>query len=361
MASSAQGLEGSLIASLTERLAAPPVALAAHQAWPTLDAADDEYHRVQFSAQFDHAGEALVYASSRPFDPMFPDRATGCSHRHGSPTAASSSSIAASCRKAGRTRNRGPMGKSPARSILSAPCAGRIYGTGSPQMTTRRITSGSPRDPQVHCRRKGADFGSAVAPFYIEQEAPVPPGGLPQPGKPVVVLPDNHLQYAITWFGLATALVVVFVVWAFGSRRALLWHAGGLRFPCESVRLSITVPVAQCRAAASTLASLRRARRINSLFKCKTRALFRPGARPRRLISPRLCSRALPATAAYTCRNPGPQLEPELIASLSPAGPMRKSRSKSSAASSTTPSPRPISRAWQARPMALSAIPRWPP
>jgi cytochrome oxidase assembly protein ShyY1 len=41
------------------------------------------------------------------------------------------------------------------------------------------------------------------APFYIEQEQPVAPGGLPRAGKLAVKLPDNHLQYAITWFGLA--------------------------------------------------------------------------------------------------------------------------------------------------------------
>ena len=51
-----------------------------------------------------------------------------------------------------------------------------------------------------------------VAPFYVEQESPVPPGGLPQPGKLVVNLPDNHLQYAITWFGLALALAGVFLL-----------------------------------------------------------------------------------------------------------------------------------------------------
>ena len=59
-----------------------------------------------------------------------------------------------------------------------------------------------------------------VAPFYVEQEAPVPPGGLPQPGKLVVSLPDNHLQYAITWFGLAAVLAGVFISWAFASQDA---------------------------------------------------------------------------------------------------------------------------------------------
>src|SRR5207302_6681355 len=45
-----------------------------------------------------------------------------------------------------------------------------------------------------------------VAPFYLDQETPTPPGGVPRPGKLVVNLPNNHLQYAITWFGLALML-----------------------------------------------------------------------------------------------------------------------------------------------------------
>ena len=51
-----------------------------------------------------------------------------------------------------------------------------------------------------------------VAPFYVEMESPVPAGGLPKPGRLVVNLPDNHLQYAITWFGLAFGLAGVYVL-----------------------------------------------------------------------------------------------------------------------------------------------------
>lgn len=58
-----------------------------------------------------------------------------------------------------------------------------------------------------------------VAAFYVDQEAPVPPGGLPAPGKIVVNLPDNHLQYAMTWFGLGAALVGVYGFWVFGRFR----------------------------------------------------------------------------------------------------------------------------------------------
>jgi cytochrome oxidase assembly protein ShyY1 len=64
-----------------------------------------------------------------------------------------------------------------------------------------------------------------VAPFYIDQEAPAPPGGLPQAGPLAIRLRNEHLQYALTWFGLAAVLAVVFTLWACGRRRTA--GAGG--------------------------------------------------------------------------------------------------------------------------------------
>ena len=56
-----------------------------------------------------------------------------------------------------------------------------------------------------------------VAPFVIDaDDAPVP-GGLPQGGSTEISVPNNHLSYAVTWFGLALTLVGVFGV--FGWRR----------------------------------------------------------------------------------------------------------------------------------------------
>jgi surfeit locus 1 family protein len=59
----------------------------------------------------------------------------------------------------------------------------------------------------------------AVAPFTIEQEAPVPPGGLPHPAPLKVRLRNDHLQYAITWYGLAAVLAVMFAIWSAARRR----------------------------------------------------------------------------------------------------------------------------------------------
>jgi len=53
-----------------------------------------------------------------------------------------------------------------------------------------------------------------VAPFYIEMESPAPPGGVPRPGSLTVKLRNEHLGYALTWFGLAAVLLVVFGFWA---------------------------------------------------------------------------------------------------------------------------------------------------
>jgi surfeit locus 1 family protein len=55
-----------------------------------------------------------------------------------------------------------------------------------------------------------------VAPFYIELEASTPAAGSPRPGALRVNLPNDHLQYALTWYGLAAVLVIVFGVWAAG-------------------------------------------------------------------------------------------------------------------------------------------------
>lgn len=52
-----------------------------------------------------------------------------------------------------------------------------------------------------------------VAPFYLEAERSDVPGGWPEGGQTRLELPNNHLQYALTWFLLAAALLVVYGVY----------------------------------------------------------------------------------------------------------------------------------------------------
>lgn len=51
-----------------------------------------------------------------------------------------------------------------------------------------------------------------VVPFVIEAGADSNPGGLPIGGRTRVTLSNDHLQYAITWYALAGALAVIYLV-----------------------------------------------------------------------------------------------------------------------------------------------------
>ncbi len=57
-----------------------------------------------------------------------------------------------------------------------------------------------------------ADKLADVAPFYIDAGATPNPGGWPKGGVTRLALPNDHLQYAITWFSLAVAMIVIYVV-----------------------------------------------------------------------------------------------------------------------------------------------------
>jgi surfeit locus 1 family protein len=57
-----------------------------------------------------------------------------------------------------------------------------------------------------------ADALDRVAPFYIDADAAPNPGGWPKGGVTRLELPNDHLQYAITWFSLAIALIVVYLL-----------------------------------------------------------------------------------------------------------------------------------------------------
>ena len=51
-----------------------------------------------------------------------------------------------------------------------------------------------------------------LAPLLVEADAKASPGGLPLGGLGRHQLADNHRRYAFTWFALAAALVVIYVI-----------------------------------------------------------------------------------------------------------------------------------------------------
>lgn len=56
-------------------------------------------------------------------------------------------------------------------------------------------------------------------PVFIDAEGEAP-GGWPKGGTTLVKLPNRHFEYAITWFGLAAVLAVIFATYAAGRLRS---------------------------------------------------------------------------------------------------------------------------------------------
>lgn len=72
------------------------------------------------------------------------------------------------------------------------------------------------RDPAAIAHAKGL---ADVAPFVLDAQAT--PGVVwPRAGLTVLDVPNNHLQYAFTWFGLAATLLGVFASFALSRRQA---------------------------------------------------------------------------------------------------------------------------------------------
>jgi surfeit locus 1 family protein len=68
------------------------------------------------------------------------------------------------------------------------------------------------KDRDAMARSAGLPSGADVVPVFVDADATPNPGGFPVGGVTLVDLPNNHLQYAVTWYGLAAALVAIILV-----------------------------------------------------------------------------------------------------------------------------------------------------
>jgi surfeit locus 1 family protein len=206
-----------LIAVMTERLDQPPQPLPSRATWEKLDQEKEEFRRVSFPAEFLPGQEALVYT---PGAALRPD-VKGAGYLVFAPARLPGGSVVVinrgfvpPDRKDVASRPEGvPKGTVDVVGVLRWPETRNLFTPGEDAKENIWFL----RDPQAMSARAG---WGAAAPFYVEQEGPVPPGGWPKPGRLEVRLPDNHLQYAITWFGLAAALLGVYSWWLFSRLRS---------------------------------------------------------------------------------------------------------------------------------------------
>lgn len=64
-----------------------------------------------------------------------------------------------------------------------------------------------------------AAAGPATMSAYLDMTGPSPPGGWPRPLAGKVELSNRHLEYALTWYGLAATLIGVYGAFAWGRLR----------------------------------------------------------------------------------------------------------------------------------------------
>jgi len=199
-----------LIATLHERLSAPPVDLPLHAEWARLTPGNAEFRRVTLRVEFPDVPRAYVYAGAPAlradikspgyfvFAPArLPDGRTIVVNTGWVPLDRQDNWVGGSRQITGYLR----WPEQPGPFVTDRDAAGGVWFL---------------RDPRGMATVKG--WGE-VAPFYIDQESPLPAAGLPRPGPLTVNLRNNHLGYAWTWFGLAATLAGVFSFWLYSGRR----------------------------------------------------------------------------------------------------------------------------------------------
>jgi surfeit locus 1 family protein len=197
-----------LIATVNGHMAAAPVTLAQIAAMPADQA---QYRRVTLHGRFDHAKEAYVFTTDASgaavyhvLTPFQTDSGKTLMVDRG---AVPKEKLDPSSRAAGNV-----MGETTVTGVWRVPDRPGLF-TPAPDMAHRiwyaRDLAGV----------AAADHITLSPPVLVEADATPNPGGMPLGGQTVVSFRNEHLSYAITWFGLATMLLGVWFSYNFSKGR----------------------------------------------------------------------------------------------------------------------------------------------
>lgn len=202
-----------LLARVEARVHAPAVPLPPPGAWAGLSREADEYRHVAVRGTFDHGREALVFTvrgedAAGPFKGQGYLVVTPLVRPDGPPILVNRGFVPAD-RRDPSTRAEGQV-------------TGEVEVTGLlrlPEEASWFVPANDPArgafyrmDPAGIAAAKGLPD---AAPFVVDADAAPVPGGLPDGGGTRIAFPNRHLEYALTWYGLAAALL--------GVCAALLW------------------------------------------------------------------------------------------------------------------------------------------
>ena len=198
-----------LVATVESRIDLPPVAAIGPSQWPTLDYDEVDYLPVTVTGTFDHDLEIHTYVVLE--DPNGPEGGQG--YFVMTPLTTEDGWVV--------IINRGfvPDARKEADSRLAGQIEGGVEVTGLLRQPQGRNAFTPPddiagniwftRDPAAIATELGFQ-AELVAPYYVDiiYDAGAVDGS-PQGGETTVTFSNNHLQYVVTWFGLAAALAVI--------------------------------------------------------------------------------------------------------------------------------------------------------
>lgn len=215
-----------LIARATERPQGPVEPLPPASKWPDFAIAEGEYRPYRLVGRFLHGKEALVFTSLPNPKGMFGGPGywviTPFALRDGG-TVLVNRGFAPQGRH--RSAERGEPRTDASRAITGLMRPDETHGFFLPANRPEQNIFFSRTIDEIAAAKA---LSAPMAPFTIDLvAAETPSGGLPQAGETRMAFPNNHLQYAFTWYGLAGALLAVSAAFFWGrfkgesSERAL--------------------------------------------------------------------------------------------------------------------------------------------
>ena len=197
-----------VLAQIAARRDAPATEIPAREKWAALKPDDYEYRHVVLHGVFDHAKETTLFRASATgaegggagYEVLTPLRLAG-----GGEVIVNRGFVPAELRDVSRRAAGQVAGEVTITGLMRGPESRNAFTPADQPDKNLWFT----RDPQA----LAAHWGLAdAAPFSVDADAMLNPGGWPKGGATVMTIPNNHLSYALTWFALAATLAGVALV-----------------------------------------------------------------------------------------------------------------------------------------------------
>lgn len=206
-----------LIAQVEERSKAAAVPLPGRAAWAAMTPERDAYRRVTVTGRFRHEAEAYLFHVAGDSRQADRNRPSGQGYFVLTPLVLADGTTVVVNRGFVPTERRDPATRAQGQvpgdvtvtGLIRFPEARSTFA--AVDDTVRRIFY--TRDLAAIARAQGLE-ANATAPFSVDADATPVPGGWPVGGETRLSFANRHLEYAVTWFGLALTLVGVFGVFA---------------------------------------------------------------------------------------------------------------------------------------------------